>query len=284
MKIKKFVIVFFSSLALFLVLTPLRIYFGSPIFSLIGFILFFLLTSFFIKKYKGFLPIWIILAALILGESILELPIRITSFEETLISLPGSLIHILGIICGFLYWHLKTPFNILTAFLGCLITVFMFFQGYEYWYHKLNYGTFTGKVQHALPTKFEAYDAQQNLFTDSSFQEKIVLLDFWYTRCGACFEKFPQVQVAYDRFKNDPSVAVFAVDKPIEEDTPGQAFQVIKDEGYSFPVVIAKDEDLPEKFGVKYYPTTFVIDRTGQIVYRGDIAGAIRMVEELRGK
>jgi hypothetical protein len=29
---------------------------------------------------------------------------------------------------------------------------------------------------------------------------------------------------------------------PIEEDTPGQAFQVIKDEGYTFPVVIAKDE------------------------------------------
>jgi hypothetical protein len=41
---------------------------------------------------------------------------------------------------------------------------------------------------------------------------------------------------------------------------------------------------LPKKFGVKYYPTTFVIDRSGQIVYKGDIAGAVRMVEELRGK
>jgi thiol-disulfide isomerase/thioredoxin len=160
----------------------------------------------------------------------------------------------------------------------------MFFQGYEYWYHKLNYGTFTGKVQHEVPTKFEAYDAQNGLLTDSSFQDKVVLLDFWYTGCGVCFEKFPQVQAAYDRYKDDQSVAIFAVDKPIEEDTPGQAFQVIKDEGYTFPVVIAKDEQLPEKFGVKFYPTTFVIDRTGQIVFRGDIAGAVKMAEELRGK
>ena len=139
-----------------------------------------------------------------------------------------------------------------------------------------------GKVQYTLPVKFEAYDARQDLITNSSFQNKVVLLDFWYTGCGACFEKFPQVQAAYDRYENDPSVAIFAVDVPIEEDTPGQAFQVIKDEGYSFPVVIVKDEELPKKFGVKYYPTTFVIDRSGQIVFKGDIAGAVKMVEELK--
>jgi len=266
MKIKKVVVILLSSLILFLILSPIRIYLGSPAFSLIGFVLFFFLTVLFIKKYKTFLPVWVILAAIILGQLIPELPMRVTAFEETLTSLPGSLIHTLGIICGFLYWRLKPPFNILVASLGCLITAFMFFQGYEYWYHRLNYGTFTGKVQPALPTKFEAYDARQNLITNSSFQNKVVLLDFWFTRCGTCFEKFPQVQAAYDRYKDDPSVAIFAVDVPIEEDTPGQAFQVIKDEGYTFPMVIAKDEHLPEKFGVKYYPTTIVIDRSGQIV------------------
>ena len=94
--------------------------------------------------------------------------------------------------------------------------------------------------------------------------------------------KIPQLQTAFEKYKNDPSVATYAVDKPIEEDKPGVAFQVIKDEGYAFPVVFAKDENMREKFGVKYYPTTFVTDRSGMIVYRGDIAGAVKMVGELK--
>jgi thiol-disulfide isomerase/thioredoxin len=190
-----------------------------------------------------------------------------------------------AVISAFLYNEWKFPQNIVPALLSTCFVVFMFLQGWDCWVHKMNYGTLTGRVQaFSLPAKFEASDEQQNIVADENFRNKIVLLDFWYTGCGVCFEKFPQVQTAYDKYKDDASVAIFAVDKPIEEDTPGQAFQVIKDEGYSFPVVIAKDEDLPKKFGVKFYPTTFVIDRAGQIVFKGDIAGAVKMVEELRAK
>jgi hypothetical protein len=49
-----------------------------------------------------------------------------------------------------------------------------------------------------------------------------------------------------------------------------------------FQAVISKDERMPEKFGVSGYPTTFVIDRKGDIVYKGGIEGAVKMVEELK--
>ena len=123
----------------------------------------------------------------------------------------------------------------------------------------------------------------RKIVTENDFNGKIVLLDFWFTRCEACFEKFPQVQSVFYKLKSDPSVKVLAVDKPIPNDKPGEAFDVIRREGYTFPVVIAKDEELPEKYGVAWYPTTMVIDRQGKIVYRGDIEGAASMVEELRG-
>jgi thiol-disulfide isomerase/thioredoxin len=159
----------------------------------------------------------------------------------------------------------------------------MFFQGYDYWLHRIDYGTFTGEVQaRNLPAKFEALDEQKNIITDENFRNKIVLLDFWHTRCGVCFSKFPQVQAAYDKYKNDSSVAIFAVDKPLEEDKPNQAFQTIKEKGYSFHVVVPTDEELPEKFGVKGYPTTFVVNQNSQIVYKGDIEGAVKMVDELK--
>ena len=161
----------------------------------------------------------------------------------------------------------------------------MFFWGWSYWLHRINFGTFTGKVEaYNLPAKFEAFDEQKNIITDENFRNKIVLLDFWHARCGVCFQKFPQVQAVYDKYKNDSSVLIMAVNKPIEEDKPNEAFRVIKTEGYIFPVVITKEEDLAERFGVKYYPTTFVINKNGQIVYKGGIEGAVKMVENLKAE
>lgn len=283
MKSKSVLKIFLLSLFLMIAVSPLRSYANFQTSSLIGFTAYFFLTIFCLKKFNLRLAVWQILTALILGYWAIGLPSRIMSFQSSLVSLPDSLLQTLGIVCGFLYWRLRSPSNILTASLGCLITVFTFYQGYDYWIHKLNFGTFTGKVEaHGLPAKFEAFDEQKKLLTESDFNAKIALLDFWTTTCGVCFKKFPQVQAVYDKYKNDPSVMILAVNKPIEEDTPNQAFDDIRQEGYGFPVVVTTDEDLAEKFGVKGYPTTFVINRNGQIVYKGDIEGAVKMVDELK--
>jgi thiol-disulfide isomerase/thioredoxin len=284
MKVVYFFLIIILSLFIMLAISPLR---GAPLgmaySSSAGFILYFLFTIFSLKFFKSKLSALQILLAVIVGFWLLLLPIRIIDFESSVGSLPDSLLQTLGIICGFLYRRLKKPFNILTAFLGCLILTFMLFRGYDFWFHKLNFGTFTGRIEaHALPSAFEASDENNDVITDVDFKGKIVLLDFWYTQCGPCFDKFPQLQAAYDRYKNDPSIVIYAVDNPVEEDKPGQAFEEIKNEGFSFPVVIAKDENMPENFGVKVYPTTFVIDRNGMIVYKGAIAGAVKMVEELK--
>jgi protein-disulfide isomerase len=47
-------------------------------------------------------------------------------------------------------------------------------------------------------------------------------------------------------------------------------------------VVVTKDEDLAEKFGVKGYPTTFVINQNSQLLYKGDIEGAVKQVDLLK--
>jgi peroxiredoxin len=75
---------------------------------------------------------------------------------------------------------------------------------------------------------------------------------------------------------------IYTIYKPVEEGKPNQVIKMIKEEGYSFPIVIPTDEELPEKFGVKGYPTTFVIDQNSRIVYKGDIEGAVKMLEQLK--
>jgi thiol-disulfide isomerase/thioredoxin len=283
MKIKVFFLILLVSLLLLLLVSFLtsKIQYNTVL-SFTGYFFLTLISiKFFNKKLSASAIIWIIFATMIVLQSFTIY----TWFVWDAFGLPVVAATCFAVISAFLLHKWKFPLNIAPVFLSICFVVFMFFQGWDYWIYRINHGTFTGRVQaFNVPAKFEASDEQQNIVTDESFRNKIVLLDFWYTGCGVCFEKFPQVQAAYDRYKDDPSVAIFAVDEPIEEDTPGQAFQVIKDEGYSFPVVIAKDEELPKKFGVKYYPTTFVIDRSGQIVFKGDIAGAVKMVEELKGK
>lgn len=270
------------SLLLMILVSPLRA-FNIELSSAVGFISYLFLTVYLLNKFGQKIPGWLIFVGVIAGLWVFHLPLRIIYFRSTLTTLPDALIHTLGIVCAYLYWLLKGRIRLLPVVLGCLITAFMFFQGYDMWLHKLNYGTFTGRIQPLnLPAKFEAKNEYGQLITDAELSGKIVLLDFWHTRCGICFEKFPQVQAAYERYRTDPSINILAVNKPLEEDRPGDAFEMIKTEGYSFQVVVSKDEYMPENFGVRVYPTTFVIDRKGEVVFKGGIEGAVKMVEELR--
>jgi len=264
-------------------ISPVRGFAGVEYSLVLGFTLYFFLTHYCLKKSQGQMAASGVLLSLVCGLWLIQLPLRVVYFSTTLTTLPDAIFHTLGILFGFLRWQLKKPFNLLTTLLGGTLAVLMFFQGYGMWFHKLNFDTFTGRIFAVnLPTPFEAFDERKTLITDYAFRDKITLLDYWFTGCEVCFAKFPHVQEVFDKYKDDSSVAIYAVDKPIEEDRPDQAFEMIKDLGYTFPVLIAKDEDMPEKWRVKVYPTTFVINREGQIVYRGDIEGAIKMVDELR--
>ncbi|HEV7643062.1 MAG TPA: SCO family protein [Pyrinomonadaceae bacterium] len=225
MKYKSAFLIVIISLVLMVAISPLRGFRSIQESSLIGFVAYLYLTLFCLKVFKSRLTDWQIFSALLLGLWLLQLPIRITHFEGTLGTLPDMLLHTLGIVCGLFYWKIKRPFDLLPLTLCCVIVVFMYFQGYDFWFNERNYGTFTGRVAaYELPVKFEAFDEQKNTITENDFNGKVVLLDFWFTRCGACFEKFPQVQSAFDKLKSDPSVVVFAIDKPIEEDKPRRSF------------------------------------------------------------
>jgi thiol-disulfide isomerase/thioredoxin len=139
-------------------------------------------------------------------------------------------------------------------------------------------------IAYDLNQRIVGIDEKNNRVTNKTLENKIVLLDFWHTKCGVCFQKFPLLQAFYDKYKNDDSIVIFAIDKPIEEDIEKSAFKVIEEEGYNFPVLLPTDEELPDKFGVFRFPATFVIDRQGHVVYKGDIEGAIILVEELRNQ
>lgn len=279
--IKTFFIILLASLLMLTLITLVsnKIY-NNTLLSFIGYFYLTLLSfKVFNKKLSPKYIAAIIFATMLLMQSY----IIYTWFVQDTYGMPAAAACYLSVASAYFYHKNKPPKNIIPFVLSSCFVVFMFFQGWDYWIHRINYGTFTGSVAaHDLPAKFEAFDEQKISVTDNDFNQKIVLLDFWTTTCGVCFEKFPQLQAAHEKYKNDSSVMILAVNKPIEEDKPNQAFDDIRERRHSFPVVVTEDEDLAEKFGVKGYPTTFVINRAGQIVYKGDIEGAIKQVDLLK--
>lgn len=249
--------------------------------SLVGFFAYFLFSLYWLKKIgkerSGSTIIAIIATRLLIDFYGIYL-----YFAEGISSLPHLIIHLSAIISSYFYFRKRKPGAVIPFLVAASFTGFMFFQGWHYWIHRAQHGTFTGRVSYSMPAKFEVLDEAKKLITEDDLKGKIVLLDFWYTRCGYCFVKFPQVESAYRSYKDDPSVMVLAVNKPIEEDAPNQAFEMIRGEGYSFPVVITRDPDMSEKFGISRFPVAFVLNEAGTIIYKGDIEGAVRLVDELK--
>ncbi|MCD9188961.1 MAG: TlpA family protein disulfide reductase [Pyrinomonadaceae bacterium] len=250
---------------------------------MIGFLGYFFWSIYCLKKLEKHISHKTVLFYLVIIQFTTHIDTVYGFFVGSVFSLPLLLLHIFGIISGYLFVQIQNKLKILPFSLCILFSIFMFFEGWDYWIHRINFGTFTGKVHaYNLPTKFEALNEQKNLIEENDLNNKIILLDFWTTTCGLCFKKFPKLQSIYDKYKDDSQVMILAVNSPIEEDKPNQAFEMIRERNLTFPVVVTKDEDLAEKFAVKGYPTTFVINQNKQIVYKGDIEGAIRMVDELR--
>ena len=253
--------------------------------SLLAFIGYFYLTLFIIKFFKKQLSEFYLLVFILTSIFLMQSYTIYLCYVGGASAEPIIIIYCLGVISAFLYIKLKSPINLLPFIISCFFVVFMFFQGWDYWIHKSQHGTFTGRITtHKLNQKIKGIDEKNNQISNKILENKIVLLDFWHTKCGVCFQKFPQLQAFYDKYKNDNSILVFAVNKPIEEDKEKSAFKLIEEEGYSFPVLLPTDEELPEKFSVFRFPATFVIDRQGNVVYKGDIKGAIILVEELRNQ
>ena len=101
-----------------------------------------------------------------------------------------------------------------------------------------------------------------------SFKEcsgKKVLLNFWATWCGPCVGEMPALQKLADEFPEE--LVILAVN--CSEDK-GTVQKFIKNNGYTFPIVLDTDGAIQFIFGgITSLPTTFIIDEEGYIVAAG---------------
>jgi len=102
-----------------------------------------------------------------------------------------------------------------------------------------------------------------------------VILDFWATWCGPCKRSFPAMQMAVNKFKDNPNVQFLFIHtwEKGEADATAAAKKYIDDNKYSFQVLMdLKDETgsnkVVEGFGISGIPTKFILDKNGNIRFR----------------
>lgn len=282
MKYRAFGLLVIISLALEILLSPIRGYIGINICSLIGFIAFFILTFWSVKRLTPAVPKVLIFLFLSIGLFIIQLPLRFIHFSESLFSLPDFVCHFLGIVAGVMFSLTNAILRWGVVATGLALSLYICIAGYQLWLNKLNFGTFTGDVNYKLQAPIEGYDVYGHKVSLAEMKDKYVIIDFWNTGCGVCFTKFPKFQKLYDTYKSDRQFAFLSINKPLQRDTLGQAFATLQKKNYSFPIMVPRDTLLPDLLGINYYPTTMIIDKHGSVIFKGSVEGLESLLLKLK--
>ena len=94
------------------------------------------------------------------------------------------------------------------------------------------------------------------------YRGSVVFLNFWATWCPPCREEMPSMQLLYDEL-HDEGLEILAINV-LENPQTVQAF--IDAEGFTYPVTLDRDGGVMMRYGVRAYPTTYLIDRQGYVI------------------
>ena len=111
----------------------------------------------------------------------------------------------------------------------------------------------------------------------STFNGKVVLIDFWASWCVSCRSSFPALDALYRDYQSR-GLEVLAVNL---DEKRRDADSFLEKYPHRFTVMFDPTAQSPVKFGVKGMPTSFLIDRAGMIRfthvgYTGDVAVTYR--------
>ena len=112
-------------------------------------------------------------------------------------------------------------------------------------------------------SNFELRDQYDTNHTLTEYKGKVILLNFWINYCQPCQEKLPIIENLYKEYgENKKDIIILGINK----EKTNKVKKFLKKNNYSFPTLIDKDSQVVEKYSVKFVPTSFIIDRNGDIV------------------
>lgn len=124
---------------------------------------------------------------------------------------------------------------------------------------------------------FTLKDQFGNTHTLADYKGKTIFLNFWATWCGPCRAELPDIQKLYEKYseETEEEVVVLGVAGPRMggEKTEEEIREFLEENELTYPVLMDTDWTLFQGYGISSFPTTFMIDRDGNVF--GYVAGQL---------
>ena len=115
-----------------------------------------------------------------------------------------------------------------------------------------------------LAPDFGLVDLSGRKVSLSALRGKVIFLNVWATWCPVCRREMPAIQKLYGEFKSYPDFRLIAVS---EDQNQAAVAPFIERNGYQFPVLLDPRNQVDGAYGVRGLPSTFIIDRTGRVIW-----------------
>lgn len=221
----------------------------------------------------------LIYAAIFIGLIFFELPIRIIHFKSTAFNLVHSLCVIWAFITIFLYCEYKKRIILV---LGCLTWLFGMTEGITKWQEYCNYGKYTSNQTVNIANC--SVIRTNGILPIKDLKADYIILEFWASYCSVCIESFPEIQELSEKYKQDTNVLVASIfianEKRNETIETGE--KIVKEKKCDFPVFsIFSNNPLVTIAQVEYTPTTLILDKYHNVIFKGSLKLAKQKLNEL---
>ena len=125
---------------------------------------------------------------------------------------------------------------------------------------------------------YDQYGKKHNL---EEYKGKVVVINFWAPWCGYCVQELPEFEKVYKEFgSNKKDVIILGVAGPKTKENPNNVdvekdkiISFLKKKNVTYPTLMDEAGKSFDDYGIKYFPTTYVINKNGYL--EGFVNGAI---------
>jgi thiol-disulfide isomerase/thioredoxin len=101
----------------------------------------------------------------------------------------------------------------------------------------------------------------------AALRDRVVLLEFWTFACVNCQRTLPFLRRMHDQYQPDLTVVGVHTPEFAFERSVQNVEHAVGQHGLEYPVGLDNDFVAWNAYGNRYWPTTYLIDRAGQIRY-----------------
>lgn len=140
--------------------------------------------------------------------------------------------------------------------------------------------SFAKKIINIPAPEFALKNLKGEVVNLAALKGKTVIVDCWATWCGPCIKSFPGMQMAVEKYRDDPNVVFLFINTSEYDKNREQAVKdwALANPKYTFNVLLdnlkpgdPEKFDFADKYKITGLPTKFIIDGGGNIRFK--IAG-----------